>query len=168
MPSIGRTAGEVFPPALAGRIMAQDRAVLEEGRVLKGELELHLYPGGREGWCDLPASVLGEMLDLAPVDAERHPPAPIARVHLPLGWQRARPVPVVTYPATAGGAKCGSSSTARSATVSPSRSAAGTQPEPMTRATSCWGTPVRSASTDAASRAAAWGSSRRRSLTPRT
>ncbi|MBL8574528.1 MAG: AraC family transcriptional regulator [Hyphomicrobiaceae bacterium] len=48
---IGRRAAEVFPPALAQRIAAQDRLVLAEGRRLAGELELHLYPGGREGWC---------------------------------------------------------------------------------------------------------------------
>lgn len=48
---IGRRAEEVFPPALAQRIAAQDRLVLAEGRRLTGELELHLYPGGREGWC---------------------------------------------------------------------------------------------------------------------
>ena len=48
---IGLAADAVFPGALGRRIAAQDRAILESARSLKGELELHLYPEGREGWC---------------------------------------------------------------------------------------------------------------------
>lgn len=48
---IGRTATEVFPGALGERIAAQDRAVVRDGKSIRGELELHLYPGGKEGWC---------------------------------------------------------------------------------------------------------------------
>ena len=48
---LGLTADAVFPGALGRRIAEQDRAILAGGRALKGELELHLYPGGREGWC---------------------------------------------------------------------------------------------------------------------
>ena len=33
------------------RIAEQDRAILKSARSLKGELELHLYPGGDQGWC---------------------------------------------------------------------------------------------------------------------
>jgi PAS domain S-box-containing protein len=48
---IGLTADQVFPGKLGKRIAEQDRTILESARSLKGELELHLYPGGEEGWC---------------------------------------------------------------------------------------------------------------------
>jgi PAS domain S-box-containing protein len=48
---IGLTADEAFAGPLGRRIAEQDRAILGGGRPLRGELELHLYPSGREGWC---------------------------------------------------------------------------------------------------------------------
>lgn len=48
---IGLTAEQVFSGALGRRIGAQDRALLAGAPSLKGELELHLYPNGSEGWC---------------------------------------------------------------------------------------------------------------------
>lgn len=48
---VGLRADQVFPGELGLRIAAQDRLILEKARSLKGELELHLYPDGREGWC---------------------------------------------------------------------------------------------------------------------
>ncbi|MBM3619286.1 MAG: AraC family transcriptional regulator [Alphaproteobacteria bacterium] len=48
---IGRTAGDVFRGVLGERIMAQDLSVITSGRPVHGQLELHLYPGGEEGWC---------------------------------------------------------------------------------------------------------------------
>jgi len=48
---IGRTAAEVFPAPLGERIAEQDRAVVKDGLPIHGKLELHLYPGGKEGWC---------------------------------------------------------------------------------------------------------------------
>jgi len=48
---IGLSADEVFPGELGRRIAEQDRALLRSARSLKGELELHLYPDGAEGWC---------------------------------------------------------------------------------------------------------------------
>lgn len=48
---VGRTADEVFPGALGRRIAEQDRAITLGGRMLTAELELHLYPDRREGWC---------------------------------------------------------------------------------------------------------------------
>lgn len=48
---IGRHPRDVFPATLATRIATQDRDVLETGLVIRAKLELHLYPGGREGWC---------------------------------------------------------------------------------------------------------------------
>jgi len=48
---IGRTAAEAFPGPLGERIARQDQAVLAEGKPVHAALELHLYPGGAEGWC---------------------------------------------------------------------------------------------------------------------
>ena len=48
---IGLTADAAFAGPLGRRIAEQDRAILSGGRPLRGELELHLYPDGREGWC---------------------------------------------------------------------------------------------------------------------
>jgi AraC-like DNA-binding protein len=48
---IGLFAHEVFPGLLGDRIAAQDKAVTRTGRPIHGQLELHLYPGGEEGWC---------------------------------------------------------------------------------------------------------------------
>ncbi len=48
---IGLTADQVFPGELGRRIAAQDLAILKSARSLKGELELHLYPDGEQGWC---------------------------------------------------------------------------------------------------------------------
>ncbi len=48
---LGRTAEEIFPGDLGRRIAEQDRAIMDSGRMLAAELELHLYADGREGWC---------------------------------------------------------------------------------------------------------------------
>jgi AraC-like DNA-binding protein len=48
---IGRTAAEVFPAPLGKRFADQDAALLRSGQALLNELELHLYPSGRQGWC---------------------------------------------------------------------------------------------------------------------
>jgi AraC-like DNA-binding protein len=48
---VGRTATDVFPGALGRHIAEQDIAVVRDGKPIHGELELHLYPGGEEGWC---------------------------------------------------------------------------------------------------------------------
>lgn len=48
---IGRTAEEVFPEPLGAQITAQDNDVLQTSATVREKLELHLYAGGREGWC---------------------------------------------------------------------------------------------------------------------
>jgi AraC-like DNA-binding protein len=48
---IGLTAEEAFSGPLGQRYGAQDAAILAGAPALKGDLELHRYPGGREGWC---------------------------------------------------------------------------------------------------------------------
>ncbi len=48
---LGRTARDLFPAPLGESYLQQDLAVLRGGRALADVLELHLYPGGAEGWC---------------------------------------------------------------------------------------------------------------------
>ena len=48
---IGQRAEALFPAPLGERISAQDHAVIRSNRSIQAELELHLYPGGKEGWC---------------------------------------------------------------------------------------------------------------------
>jgi len=48
---LGRTARDLFPAPLGDRYLAQDLAVVRGGTPIVNLLELHLYPGGREGWC---------------------------------------------------------------------------------------------------------------------
>lgn len=49
--AIGRTADDLFPPVLAEAFRAQDQEILNGGFGIRDHLELHLYPGGRRGWC---------------------------------------------------------------------------------------------------------------------
>jgi len=48
---IGKTADEVFPSGLGDTFAQQDQKVLKTALSFHGQLELHLYPGGRKGWC---------------------------------------------------------------------------------------------------------------------
>ena len=48
---LGRTAREVFPHPLGDRFLEQDLAVAASGTPVIQNLELHLYPTRREGWC---------------------------------------------------------------------------------------------------------------------
>ncbi len=48
---IGRRASDVFAAPLGERYEAQDLKVIAEGLSIRGRMELHLYPGGGEGWC---------------------------------------------------------------------------------------------------------------------
>lgn len=49
--AIGRTAEELFPSPLGDAFAQQDRDILRGGSGIRDHLELHLYPGGRRGWC---------------------------------------------------------------------------------------------------------------------
>ncbi len=48
---LGRTADEVFPAPLGRGYRLQDDAVLRDGHAIRDQLELHVYPTGRCGWC---------------------------------------------------------------------------------------------------------------------
>lgn len=50
-PLLGKTSAEVFPARFGPGYTDQDRRVLEEGRVLEDQLELHLYDSRKPGWC---------------------------------------------------------------------------------------------------------------------
>ncbi|MDQ5849020.1 MAG: helix-turn-helix domain-containing protein [Pseudomonadota bacterium] len=48
---IGRRPDELFPIPLGRSYRAQDEEVLRSGVAIRNQLELHLYPTGRHGWC---------------------------------------------------------------------------------------------------------------------
>ncbi|MDZ4401013.1 AraC family transcriptional regulator [Prosthecobacter sp.] len=48
---IGKRPAEVFPAALATSYARQDETVLKTGKRVDHQLELHIYPGGKAGWC---------------------------------------------------------------------------------------------------------------------
>lgn len=48
---IGKSPAEVFPAALALSYTRQDETVLKTGKCVEHQLELHLYPSRRAGWC---------------------------------------------------------------------------------------------------------------------
>jgi len=47
----GKTTTEVFPAPLAGNFWQQDRRVIQTGHSVVNELERHLFPNHRAGWC---------------------------------------------------------------------------------------------------------------------
>jgi PAS domain S-box-containing protein len=49
--ALGLTAEELFPAPLGTAFAQQDREILRGGGPIRDHLELHLYPGGRSGWC---------------------------------------------------------------------------------------------------------------------
>jgi PAS domain S-box-containing protein len=49
--AIGLTARELFPPPLGTAFALQDQEILRSGQPIRDHLELHLYAGGRSGWC---------------------------------------------------------------------------------------------------------------------
>jgi len=48
---LGRRAEDLFPPPLGEAFARQDREILAGAPGIRDHLELHLYPGGRSGWC---------------------------------------------------------------------------------------------------------------------
>lgn len=49
--ALGLTVDQLFPPPLGNAFALQDREILRSGNPIRDHLELHLYPGGRSGWC---------------------------------------------------------------------------------------------------------------------
>lgn len=48
---LGKRPSEVFPSVLAASYARQDETVLQSGKRVEHQLELHIYPGGIAGWC---------------------------------------------------------------------------------------------------------------------
>lgn len=48
---IGKRPAEVFPSALAASYARQDETVLKTGKPVRHQLELHIYPRSKAGWC---------------------------------------------------------------------------------------------------------------------
>ncbi|MDU9393087.1 AraC family transcriptional regulator [Pseudomonas sp. zfem002] len=71
---LGKTSAEVFPSQLGPGYTEQDRRVLEEGRVLEDQLELHLYGTREPGWCLTHKRALynrdGEIIGLAGISVD--------------------------------------------------------------------------------------------------
>jgi AraC-like DNA-binding protein len=49
--AIGKTVEELYPPSLGDAFAKQDQKIIACGNGIRDHLELHLYPGGRRGWC---------------------------------------------------------------------------------------------------------------------
>jgi len=49
--ALGRCAADLFPPPLGEAFADQDRRIITQGLAIHDHLEMHLYPGGRRGWC---------------------------------------------------------------------------------------------------------------------
>lgn len=47
----GKTAAQLFPAQLGGNYWQQDLRVIQTGRSVVNELERHLFPNHRSGWC---------------------------------------------------------------------------------------------------------------------
>jgi AraC-like DNA-binding protein len=73
---IGRTAEQVFPLPLGRTYREQDEALIRSGAAIVNQLELHLYPNGRTGWCltnKLPLhDADGRVIGLAGVSHDLH------------------------------------------------------------------------------------------------
>ena len=48
---IGKAASEIFPQPFGNSFSDQDRRVLSGSATVNGQLELHLYANGTQGWC---------------------------------------------------------------------------------------------------------------------
>ncbi len=48
---LGKRPSDLFPAPLAARYERQDQRVVQTGKAVLDQLELHLYPNRRRGWC---------------------------------------------------------------------------------------------------------------------
>lgn len=76
--ALGLTAEELFPPPLGHAFALQDREILRGGGPIRDHLELHLYPGGRSGWClTFKQPVIGKngtVSGICGISRDLHPP----------------------------------------------------------------------------------------------
>ncbi len=75
---VGKGVAELFAPRFAQHYAQQDTAVLEEGRSIYDQLELHIYPNHAPGWCmtnKFPLrNAAGEVIGLAGISRDLHAP----------------------------------------------------------------------------------------------
>lgn len=76
--ALGLTAEELFPPPLGKAFALQDREILRGGNPIRNHLELHLYAGGRSGWClTFKEPVMGKngrVAGICGISRDLHPP----------------------------------------------------------------------------------------------
>ena len=76
--ALGLTAEELFPSPLGKAFALQDREILRGGNPIRNHLELHLYPGGRSGWClTFKEPVMGKngrVAGICGISRDLHPP----------------------------------------------------------------------------------------------
>ncbi len=76
--ALGRTTEELFPPPFGHAFADQDREILNGGPPIRDHLELHLYPGGRSGWCltykEPVAGKNGSIAGICGISRDLHPP----------------------------------------------------------------------------------------------
>ena len=110
---LGRTAESVFPERFGPLYTAQDRRVLDSGRELADQLELHLYFGNQPVWCLTHKLALrdeqGRIVGLAGISRDlqlpqsSHPAFPkLAAVDAHIRQHFARPVSLAELTALAG------------------------------------------------------------------
>ncbi len=75
---LGKTAEQVAPAPLGRTALEQDMTVLRTGKPIRNQLELHVYPTGRAGWCLTDKFPLteagGRVIGLAGVSHDLHAP----------------------------------------------------------------------------------------------
>jgi PAS domain S-box-containing protein len=75
---IGKTAFEVFPPPFGQTFLKQDQHILTTGLPVLNQLELHLYPNGRQGWAITEKFPLrgkdGNVVGLVGISRDAHAP----------------------------------------------------------------------------------------------
>jgi AraC-like DNA-binding protein len=85
---LGRTTADLFPAEFARGYTEQDRHVLTSGEAIVNQLELHLYPNRRPGWClttKLPLrDSAGRVIGLAGISRDVGAPAAGGAVPAPL------------------------------------------------------------------------------------
>ncbi|MGJ8654851.1 MAG: helix-turn-helix domain-containing protein [Akkermansiaceae bacterium] len=75
---VGKKAEEVFPDPLGARFTRQDMLVMQTGAGIKGRLEMHLYPSGKQGWCltykEPVKGMGGKLIGIVGISRDIHPP----------------------------------------------------------------------------------------------
>ena len=75
---VGKMASEVFPDSLGVSFSKQDMLVMQTGAGIKGRLEMHLYPSGKQGWCLTYKEPImgagGKLIGVMGISRDLHPP----------------------------------------------------------------------------------------------